>query len=279
MAVATHDLESWQDFALWANARRTWIFRGQVNASWPLATSLDRLCEKHKIPGSERREAENALLRDFKRAFHHYSSNTPRDNDDLEWLALMQHHGAPTRLLDFTYSPFVAAYFAMEDADADKAKEEARCIAVWAVDMKWLRSASSAHFGLAGKVHAHRIHGYFGTDAEMIHRELLFDAPHVLGAMAANPFRLNERLRVQKGVFLAPGDVTRDFTSNFEELAGHDDPSNVVKLRLPAAERQEAIESLHYMNISRATLFPGLDGYAQSLAKYHHLFSRRRPWN
>ena len=220
-----------------------------------------------------------ALLRDFKRAFHHYSSNTPRDDDDLEWLALMQHHGAPTRLLDFTYSPFVAAYFAMEDADATESKEEDRFIAVWAVNMNWLRSASSAHFGAAGKVLAKRIPGYFGTDAESIHRELLFQEPLVTGVMAANPFRINERIRVQKGVFIAPGDVRHDFMDNFAELPGHEEVSNVVKLRLPASERPEAMESLHYMNISRTTLFPGIDGYAQSLAKYHHLFSRRRPWN
>jgi hypothetical protein len=54
---------------------------------------------------------ESGLLRRFKRQAHHYISNPPEENDPLEWLALMQHYGAPTRLLDWTYSFFVALYF------------------------------------------------------------------------------------------------------------------------------------------------------------------------
>lgn len=52
--------------------------------------------------------------------------------DVIEWLALMQHFGAPTRLLDFTQSPYVATYFAVEDATEDSV--------IWAVNESWVRN-------------------------------------------------------------------------------------------------------------------------------------------
>lgn len=51
--------------------------------------------------------------------------HVPADADTFQWLALMQHHGAPTRLLDFTWSPFVSAFFALERATKDAA--------IWAI--------------------------------------------------------------------------------------------------------------------------------------------------
>ena len=65
-----------------------------------------------------------------------YGVDLPVDGETDEWLALMRHHGAPTRLLDFTYSPYVAAYFAFEDA------EPRDSVAIWAVNTSWCAEAS-----------------------------------------------------------------------------------------------------------------------------------------
>lgn len=86
-----------------------WIFKGLRRDCWPLKHTFERSCERFNIPENKRRELESYMIREFKRRLHHYTANTPSINETDEWLALMQHHGAPTRLLDFTYSPYVAA--------------------------------------------------------------------------------------------------------------------------------------------------------------------------
>ena len=80
-----------------------------------LITGLERAC-KAVDDGTPAAAREVAIVREFMRRAHHYLPDVPRDDNWLEWLALMQHHGAPTRLLDWTYSPSVAVHFALSHA-------------------------------------------------------------------------------------------------------------------------------------------------------------------
>ncbi|MGH9418421.1 MAG: hypothetical protein ACRD3J_00490, partial [Thermoanaerobaculia bacterium] len=91
------------------------------------------------------------------------------------------------------------------------------------------------------------------------------------------PFRQNDRLRIQRGTFLVPGEVSSGFMDNLRAMSGYEDDINLVKLVLPRRVRAEALEHLYSMNISRTSLFPGLDGYAQSLGLFHPSF-RPIPW-
>src|SRR5690606_29165357 len=77
---------------------------------------------------------EEYTLREFQRRAHHYSSDLPEKDNVLEWLALMRHHGSPTRLLDFTKSPYVAAFFAVSKAARDDSA------AIWAINAKALKT-------------------------------------------------------------------------------------------------------------------------------------------
>ena len=65
-------------------------------------------------------ELEDGLLRRFKRQYYQYSTSNPEDNNFSEWYSLMQHYGAPTRFLDWTYSFFVAIFFAIEELEEDE---------------------------------------------------------------------------------------------------------------------------------------------------------------
>jgi len=107
-----------------------WVFRGQPNAIWPLQPSLERFATSIR----DRPQAvEKYGFTEFRRHAHHYLSATPDNEDKLEWLALMRHHGAPSRLLDFTKSPYVAAFFATATA------EEKESAAIWAIDSLAIR--------------------------------------------------------------------------------------------------------------------------------------------
>src|SRR6266508_176851 len=91
-------LNSWDD--IHQHSKRGWLFRGQERADWELQTSFERFCNNNGFPPDRRATTEDQLLREFKRAYHHYHSRVPQTW--IEWLSVMQHHGAPTRMLDFT---------------------------------------------------------------------------------------------------------------------------------------------------------------------------------
>src|SRR5262245_37557781 len=78
-----------------------WIFRGQGSSAWDLETSIERLAKSLEVPFGELPYRERGILRRFKRQYHHYSSACPDQDDNIEWLSIMRHYGAPTRLLDW----------------------------------------------------------------------------------------------------------------------------------------------------------------------------------
>jgi len=89
---------------------KTVIFRGVRSLSYELVPKIGRY-EKFKKSGDTLCE-ERYMLRLFKQQAVPFVANVPAN--DWEWLAIMQHHGMPTRLLDWTRNPLVAAYFAVQ---------------------------------------------------------------------------------------------------------------------------------------------------------------------
>src|SRR5215467_10224275 len=96
-----------------------WAFRGEKDARWPLYSSLSRYFQNFGVDRRAWPDQEGRILRIFKRKAHQFLEKPPAPDDDFQWLALMQHHGAPTRLIDFTWSPYVAAFFALERSVGD----------------------------------------------------------------------------------------------------------------------------------------------------------------
>lgn len=252
-------------------ARYRWIYRGHVRACWPLTTTLERCLTRHSVEPRQWAGIEQELLREFKRAYHQYSAHIPSEHAVFEWLSLMQHYGAPTRFLDFTYSVHIAAYFATERSTSDAA--------VWAVNSPWALDTSVAALTSSGTQPeiADQLRTPSNATTEAAIGPLLFKKPPVRTACPVNPFRLNERLRLQRGVFLAPLDVNTPFVDNLRAMPGYQDRANLARIVIPPDIVTKLRQQLFEMTITRRTLFPGLDGYAQSLGVWGPVFNPDDP--
>ena len=87
-----------------------YIYRGQADSEWQINSTLYR---SNFI--SDKKDGENRILNAFDKSIHLYEQTRKIPTDKIEKLAYLQHHGAPTRLIDFTYSPYIATYFALKD--------------------------------------------------------------------------------------------------------------------------------------------------------------------
>jgi len=202
-------------------------------------------------------DIEAYLLTRFRRNLHRFQTRTPDLADQLEWLALMQHHGAPTRLLDWTYSCFIALFFALELAPLNST------CAIWAIDQVWLFNRLKVRRETA-------VRKAFRLDPDL----RAPGAAHILLNTKATtiaplvPFHLNERLSIQQGVFLVPLNLECTFMENLRAVANPADlRKHVLKLEIPVIRnvQYQMLVSLDRLNVHRISLFPGIDGFAQSM--------------
>ena len=84
-----------------------------------------------------------------------------------------------------------------------------------------------------------------------------------------NPFQLSERLIIQQGLFLCPGNICVPFEENLTSLSGYESQENIVKLSFDLDRQSTRVfaDQLRRMNIDSAALFPGLDGFSRSLGE------------
>lgn len=94
-----------------------WIFRGQCNESWSLQTTILRKISLHKISKNNALGIEKRLYREFRTKYRLYCNHDIPNYEKFEalcYLGMMQHYSCPTRLLDWTESPYIATFFAVE---------------------------------------------------------------------------------------------------------------------------------------------------------------------
>ena len=260
---ASKTIQSWGQFLdSLKDKKANWIFRGQPSDK-KLRTSLERALIDYQIDLQEAPAIERNLIRDFRRKY--IGSDHERVlKDTLYCLSLMRHHHAPIRLLDCNYSPYIAAFFALKDKIPNEKEQNMGDIPViWCINRKWLRAALD-RFTLTRELIPLRNEDATRNDNSF--KQLYMAQNPQPFVYAENPAFLHERLIIQQGLFLCPGDVSKSFEENIKSLADWTDPDHILKFKFVLTKEThiEAIKELLSMNISYASLFPGLDGFAES---------------
>ncbi len=245
---------------------RDWVFRGQSDYQWDLSSSLERAFDDYDIVGDGRLKKEKGLVRRFERQYHLYSNNVPEPNSYIEWFSIMQHYGCPTRLLDFTYSFFIALFFSIEKNGFQKGegfskKSES---SIWAINIKWLEKRFKDKANPSVKPLLEKDPNIKENDTV---REILNNPQAFI--LNINPLRFNERLVSQQSIFVMPLDLRVSFMDNIcgvsDNIQDIRDNIKKIKIEYTIDFLKDAFYDLNRMNINRATLFPGIDGYAHYL--------------
>jgi hypothetical protein len=231
-AISEIQYASWRDFKsdfifdLFGTdcfQRDIFLFRGQGNAEWKLESSFDRWFSRLNRR-TDRIAVAEELLTLFKQECASSLSKEMRDDSD-RMLALGQHHGLPTRLLDWSESPYVATFFAFSDLISQSESWES--VAIWALD---------------------QTNGIWRKD---------------MGVEIVNILPVeNARMRNQFGKFTlsrTPFDSLEEYVrrSGTEERA-------LVKMDIPATDAKTALVELDCMGINHARIYPEISGYASS---------------
>ncbi|HVG40161.1 MAG TPA: FRG domain-containing protein [Chitinophagaceae bacterium] len=248
----TLQLSDWDKFKKFVNElSENWAFRGQLSAEWDLQNAIERTDFIKLQPGIEAR-----FLAEFQRGARNYLERDEIPKHLIEWLALMQHHGAPTRLLDFSKSPFIAAFFAYEQCNPYQDIKTS----IWAVNINFLKTRSTEKLATC---YPKELEQSGNVIQEELFEKIFNENKHPL-VFPVEPFRMNRRYSLQQSIFVSTGISHQPFMEQLHFL-GDELSKAVIKIELPAEIQKEVLRDLQRMNLNRASLFPDLDGYAAAL--------------
>ena len=236
--------------------RDTGVYRGSFDPDRPLLTSLDRLGGID--PPHTKARLEGHILRSFIRYSRPYLPHTtPADRWELLFTA--QHHGVPTRLLDWTYSPLVAAHFATARRPAYHGPR-----VVWRLDWMQVHEA----FGLPRlALLIQDLDAHFGGGGPFTPADLFeLDGPPAPFDCMIEPPSLDARIVAQAATFTLCTDTSRPFDAFLEE---HGLASALTKLIIPAGAVQRVRDQLDLASVDERRLFPDLDGVAAAIRRYY----------
>jgi hypothetical protein len=230
--------------------RSPMAFRGHASGAETLQSGLLRLADGR----SNVERLELHLLRNFRK----YAYNRQPDDSVWHWLALGQHRGLPTRLLDWTYSPLVALHFAT--VDLSRMHEDG---AVWAIDFV------EANRHLPARLQ--RLMRSEGSDTVTVDMLRTFGSLRAFDRLARAPFvvfldppAIDARLVNQSALFSM---MSSSGASLETWLASH--RSLARKIVVPASLKWEIRDKLDQANVNERVLFPGLDGLSRWLTRYY----------
>jgi hypothetical protein len=185
------------------------------------------------------------------------------DNSRLDqWLFLMQHHGLPTRLLDWTENPFYAALFVtMKAIIPDNSIDQDA--ALFCLDPIEMNKVSGVNFFPITWIQGSVLQTFkfaFGTQNERVDGKII---PYLEKPVAVYPSTIHSRIRSQRGCFTLHGNDKRDIECIFEgDLIRQ---KKLIKYTIDKEDVPKILEELFDLGITYSTLFQDLDGLSKDL--------------
>jgi hypothetical protein len=245
-----------------------YVWRGQRCSDWKLEPTLDRLVREAKVAPTKAAKFRAGHLEQFQFAARgRRGANPPTLEDEDSWWALGQHHGLATPLLDWTTSPFVAAFFAyIETEDPQTPQRSVFALHRPTVEFRARTIARQINIDRREQLDAAEKEG---KKLGLIQRAML-QAKAEPEVRFVRPFSdENQRLVNQGGLFTrAPAGKTLDQWV-LESVDPEEKGYTLLKIYLPNKDRELCLRYLNRMNINHLSLFPDLYG----ASKFCNLFS------
>ena len=232
--------------------RDSCVYHGSADTARLLFTSLDRLGGVN--PPHSKTGLEEHVLRNFARYSRPHLAHA---TNEWELLVAAQHHGVPTRLLDWSYSPLVAAHFAtVGDVKADRA--------IWRLDWKQVhRKFGFPELALL----IEDLHRLLGRDGAYTPWKLIDEGSHAKPfACMIEPPTLDARISAQAATFTLCSDTSHSFD---QFLADHGLEEALTKFVIPRAATERIRDQLDLVGMDERRLFPDLDGGAAQMRRYY----------
>jgi hypothetical protein len=232
------------------------IYRGHADSNWMLTSTLDRELEGNVDP-SNYKKVEDFYLNLFESKYHIYNDVEHEPKSKLGWLSVMQHYGAPTRLLDFTESPYIALYFALEGYAAHMKSD----LSIFAINYKEVMDKSLDYMSKKDSSFTKTRSDISGREDKLFDEVVDRFSYEVL--WVTEPKEVNVRIDRQAGTFLISGDREK----RVEDLLGSDlyKSCEVYKYVIPRDCIYGSYALLRKMNINSKSIYGDLFGLAKGI--------------
>lgn len=234
-------------------------FRGQCDSTWHLESTINRSVKTNPVLTGRELTAEKALIDAYNKSAHLYDRGYESfKGKKFATLTYIQHHGAPTRLLDLTSSKYIALFFAFDNVDMSSKNNYVR---IWYFNTSELLKKTAALTAITDtKTIYSDFENIWETQIEQNNKEAIY---------LLVPEINSQRSHIQKGAFICSGIINKTVHEIYERhykdvISFIDIHKNLYK---------EVYFMLNSMNISHKTLYGGIEGFSKDLQNNLNLLS------
>ncbi|MCG9874336.1 MAG: FRG domain-containing protein [Leptospiraceae bacterium] len=235
------------------------VFRGHSNHLWDLQPTIYRIRKSNEVDKHESISFIQELndLNYLRRSLHLFTKEfniVNHKSSNIDLLSILQHHGAATRLLDFSISPFIASFFALTDIN-----KKGNYACVWKLSLKLIDEVNKFLLNIEDNDPYNFLYNLYNSDILVHNKHKKIIGYSFLERPSIRPFQ-------QKSGFIFPMSID----NNLENLIPQYNTQNnklltKYKIRISEENIQSAFKDFSKMNISFANLFPGLDGFCKDI--------------